>query len=158
MATSLTASGQTEVILQAVVNGTDEAGNTVSGALQFTELLPTTVADSQACTVSTGDDDQDSYINSFYGGDDCDDADVLIHPGGLETCDGVDNDGDGDTDEGFSDADLDGIADCVDPVDLEADDTTSDLDTAACSAAVSPDRMAPLGMALTILLMRRRRR
>jgi hypothetical protein len=31
-----------------------------------------------------------------------------------EICDGVDNDGDGDVDEGFPDADGDGIADCVD--------------------------------------------
>lgn len=34
--------------------------------------------------------------------------------GAMETCDGVDNDHDGSVDEGFPDADADGIADCVD--------------------------------------------
>jgi len=32
----------------------------------------------------------------------------------LEVCDGIDNDGDGQIDEGFADTDGDGIADCVD--------------------------------------------
>lgn len=117
LATSLTASGQTEVIMQAVVNGTDADGNTISGSLQLTELMATTVGTSSGCTVSTGDDDQDSYINDFYGGDDCNDDDILIHPGGLETCDGVDEDCDGKVDEGleeypwYADADSDGFGD-----------------------------------------------
>jgi hypothetical protein len=43
-----------------------------------------------------------------------------------ETCDGVDNDGDGSVDDGFSDADLDGSADCVDADD--DNDGASDVD------------------------------
>ena len=35
-------------------------------------------------------------------------------PFGVEACDGVDNDADGQVDEGFPDADSDGMADCVD--------------------------------------------
>ena len=117
MATRATASGETEIMMQAVLQGTDTEGNTVQGVFQLTELLPTTVAESNACTVSTGDDDQDGHVNTFYGGDDCNDSDVLIHPGGLETCDGVDEDCNGRVDEGmeqyswYSDADGDGFGD-----------------------------------------------
>jgi hypothetical protein len=45
---------------------------------------------------------------------DCDDADGAVHPGAEETCDGADNDCDGVTDEGFTDTDGDGVADCID--------------------------------------------
>ncbi len=52
-------------------------------------------------------------------GGDCDDADVDINPGATETCDGVDNDCDGETDPStasgattwYADADLDGYGD-----------------------------------------------
>jgi hypothetical protein len=49
---------------------------------------------------------------------DCDDTDVEIHPGATEVCDGVDNNCDGQVDEGltlttwYRDADGDGYADC----------------------------------------------
>ena len=37
------------------------------------------------------------------------------HPGGsLDPCDGIDNNGDGEVDEGWPDTDKDGVADCVD--------------------------------------------
>lgn len=116
-ATELTASGETELIMQAVIHGIDAEGNTVSGGFQFTELIPTTVGSSSVCTVSTGDDDQDSYISTEYGGDDCDDSAVLTHPGGVETCDGTDENCNGRTDEGidksawYEDADGDGFGD-----------------------------------------------
>mgnify|MGYP000887007605 CR=1 FL=1 len=45
----------------------------------------------------------------------------------AETCDHVDNDCDGKTDEGFPDCDLDGLADCVDP-DLDGDGVYEDGD------------------------------
>jgi len=44
---------------------------------------------------------------------DCDDDDVNVNPGTTEVCDGVDNNCDGQVDEGF-DADDDGVADCFD--------------------------------------------
>lgn len=45
---------------------------------------------------------------------DCDDNNPLIHPGAVEVCDGVDNNCNGQKDEGFPDTDHDVIADCVD--------------------------------------------
>ena len=58
------------------------------------------------------DDDQDGYPAD----EDCDDDDAAIHPGAEEECDGVDNDCDGQTDEGllqtwYADADGDGYGD-----------------------------------------------
>ena len=57
----------------------------------------------------------DPYDASQVG--DCDDAEPSIYLGAPETCDGVDQDCDGQTDEGYTDTDLDGQADCVDPDD-----------------------------------------
>ena len=56
-----------------------------------------------------------SYTASLNG--DCSDGNDQINPGVAEECDGLDNDCDGDVDEGFTDADLDGLADCIDPDD-----------------------------------------
>ena len=46
---------------------------------------------------------------------DCNDSSATVFPGAAELCDGVDQDCDGTADEGFTDTDGDGIADCVDP-------------------------------------------
>lgn len=54
--------------------------------------------------------------NRFRGQYDCDDGNASIKPGATEVCDGVDNDCDGDVDEGvrqqlYLDADNDGVGD-----------------------------------------------
>jgi hypothetical protein len=46
---------------------------------------------------------------------DCNDSSSAVNPGATETCDGINNDCDAYTDEGFTDTDSDGYADCVDP-------------------------------------------
>ncbi|MGB0591564.1 MAG: MopE-related protein [Myxococcota bacterium] len=48
---------------------------------------------------------------------DCDDDDSEVFPGAVELCDNLNNDCDSLIDEGFPNADLDGLADCVDPDD-----------------------------------------
>jgi hypothetical protein len=55
-------------------------------------------------------------------GNDCNDTDAAAHPGGVEVCDGVDNDCDGTTDVGaldgstwYADADGDGYGDAASP-------------------------------------------
>ena len=71
------------------------------------------------------DQDGDGYTSSTYGGLDCADTNAAVSPAATETCDSVDNDCNGSTDEGvtttyYRDADTDGYG---------ASGTT----TAACS-------------------------
>ena len=71
-----------------------------------------TAADSAADTDCGSDADCDGYLVD----DDCDDQDALIHPGAAESCDGLDNDCDGEADEDaggtyYTDADGDGYGD-----------------------------------------------
>ncbi|MFC1889379.1 putative metal-binding motif-containing protein [Thermodesulfobacteriota bacterium] len=48
------------------------------------------------------DNDGDGYDDEACGGEDCDDTDPEVHPGNLETCNGVDDDCDGQVDEGVT--------------------------------------------------------
>jgi hypothetical protein len=54
------------------------------------------------------DADGDGHGVADLGGDDCDDSDADVHPGVPEVLDGLDNDCDGDVDEGTSAVDDDG--------------------------------------------------
>ncbi len=75
---------------------------------------------------------------------DCDDTEPAANPGATETCDGIDNDCDGDVDEGASDADADGRPDCTDPCpadphdDADGDGWCADADN--CPEDPNPDQ------------------
>ena len=47
------------------------------------------------------DFDEDEYVAVAAAGDDCNDDDASIHPGASDVCDGVDNNCDGQVDEGL---------------------------------------------------------
>jgi hypothetical protein len=49
---------------------------------------------------SMPDADGDGYIKQSMGGNDCDDMNPTIHPGAVELCDGIDNNCNGQIDEG----------------------------------------------------------
>ncbi len=52
-------------------------------------------------TAQVGSDaDGDGYISLLDGGDDCDDADDAVHPDATEACNLVDDNCDGEADEG----------------------------------------------------------
>lgn len=68
-----------------------------------------------ACTSTPTDGDQDGFS---IGDGDCDDANPAIYPGGDEQCDGLDNNCNGEADEGVSvqaypDRDADGFGDAT---------------------------------------------
>ena len=72
--------------------------------------IKTPTTDTEDVVVTESDLDGDGYLE----GDDCDDNDASIYPGAVETCDGVDNNCDGDVDEGvtetfYTDSDGDGF-------------------------------------------------
>ena len=92
---------------------------------------PSTAEDSAAEVEDTGSEPVEGFTGS------------LSPPGSTERCDGIDNDMDGATDEGWPDVDADGIADCVDlscEVEQTPNSPLTDLDPSAC---VQPDWTPP---------------
>jgi hypothetical protein len=107
-------------------------------------LLPLLLVNLSACPPTGEVPDtghpMDWDVDGFFGRDDCDDDDPDVHPGAEEACDGVDNDCDGDIDEGFedshtwyADSDGDGYGDpqaraqhCEQPEGWVADNTDCD--------------------------------
>ena len=79
---------------------TDDAGGDV-GTLDGWSIILTV----------DGDDDADGDGFTECGGD-CDDTATDVFPGGVEVCDGLDNDCDGLVDDGFTDDDGDGVPGC----------------------------------------------
>jgi hypothetical protein len=101
----------------------------------------------QGCAPYYYDEDQDQYglllnvkclcapdapWNATQVGD-CDDLAPAVHPNAIEECNGVDDNCNSLTDEGFADFDNDGVRDCVDP----DDDNDGDPDLTDCQPLVA---------------------
>ena len=87
--------------------------------------------DGDACDL---DDD-----NDLVGDDeDCEPLNGAVHPGAEEVCNGIDDNCDGEVDEGFEDADGDGIPDCLDN-DADGDGIPNNLDN--CKGLFNPQQL-----------------
>lgn len=70
--------------------------------------------------------DASLHVSPYLSGELDIDGRMLSYGWSGEPCDGVDNDGDGDVDEGWPDTDHDGIADCVDSEECDGIDNDGD--------------------------------
>ena len=78
--------------------------------------------------------DEDDDGDGAPDDQDCQPLNPAVHPEATEVCNGLDDDCDEETDEGFVDSDSDALADCIDP----DDDNDGDPDTTDC-ANLHPD-------------------
>jgi hypothetical protein len=120
-----------------------------SGVLTVTCATPVTYyVDADGDGYGTGNGSA-SCVNPGSGyatqSGDCDDTNASVNPSATEICNGVDDDCDGQTDEGFTDTDADGSADCVD-TDDDNDGTNDGSDCASLDASVQtpPATVSPI--------------
>ncbi len=83
--------------------------------------------------VCDNDDDNDGVNDTS----DCAPFDAAISPKAQELCNGIDDDCDGDTDEGYPDSNNDGTADCMEP-DTDGDGVFDDQDN--CPILANPSQ------------------
>ncbi len=90
------------------------------------EPVDNTDTDSVSDTDDTVEPATDADGDGYAKEDDCDDNNASVHPDQPELCDGVDDNCNGMIDEGFSDTDADGTADCTDVEECDGLDNNGD--------------------------------
>ncbi len=91
----------------AQIDGSGEVSFTLSGlaiaewtiGVVATDAWGDTGSAETSFSVVSGDEDGDGWVDVDLGGTDCNDSDDSVYPGHGETCDGVDEDCDGTTDD-----------------------------------------------------------
>ncbi|MBI5486514.1 MAG: hypothetical protein HY905_04205 [Deltaproteobacteria bacterium] len=63
---------------------------------------PTAGGGTGACVSTAPDRDRDTYPDAACTGTDCDDLDAAVHPGAAESCNAIDDDCEGGTDEAYA--------------------------------------------------------
>ena len=122
-----------EVEIEAQIDGSDASGARLVGTVSISETLPLVTIPYEGCEGANGDQDRDGSEAVEFGGTDCDDADPQIGPHAEEVCDGVDNNCDGQVDEGklltfYQDTDGDGFGDADNSVEAcEAPEGTAEF-------------------------------
>ena len=99
----LTEGEEMAVYFEAQVEGFASDGTKLDGTIVIDENVTLTYTTFDGCSGSDGDGDEDGYIGEQYGGDDCDDENPAIGPHATEVCDEIDNNCDGQIDEGVTD-------------------------------------------------------
>ncbi len=110
------------VEVEATLTGTTSSGQSIEGTVVIRETLPLATVPYGGCQGANGDNDGDGSDSVAFGGPDCDDEDPQIGPHAIEVCDGIDNNCDGQIDEGtirtfYEDVDGDGYGNPDSPID-----------------------------------------
>ena len=116
--------------ISATTSVQDQTGQTLNW--QYIGFDSIYVVDGTAISIDEcADADGDGALDPACGGDDCDDTQATIYPGGSEFCNGIDDDCDGALPVGEADADGDGVPPCNGDCD-DADPTRSPLINEVC--------------------------
>jgi hypothetical protein len=100
--------------------------------------------DTFGVTSSAADVDGEQPANAAVQGGDADDSDDTVYPDAPELCDGLDNDQNNTVDDGWPDADSDGLADCVDDDD-DGDNIVDEQDPDGVATVVADSTTAISG-------------
>ena len=105
----------------------------------------------EGCTIYYYDGDQDTFgidktkclceerdLYTALDSTDCNDSNSDVNPDAEEVCNGIDDNCNGEVDEGFLDTDNDGIADCVDD-DIDNDGILNNVDN--CPLIPNPNQL-----------------
>lgn len=121
---------------------TDLAIGAYSVSVTVSDSFGATSSASVAFEVAEPDEDGDGYVGESLGGPDCNDGDASVNPGAAEWCNGIDDNCDGEVDEGCE---------------SDTADAAAAKDPGACGCGTT-DAASAAGLFLAAAALVRRRR